>query len=44
MPRYALYRGKRVRVLNYVQTNLWRVLSADDTVRLVSGAHLTFLP
>lgn len=43
-PRTAIYRGERVRVLNYVRNGVFRCLDPRDTVRFLHSSRLTFLP
>lgn len=42
MPPYALYRGRRCRVLGY-QNGLFQILDSDDARRWVPRSRLTFL-
>ena len=44
IPRYAMFRRKRVRVLEYVGSNTFRVLANNDATYRVPKHLLTFLP
>jgi hypothetical protein len=45
IPRYAMFRGKRVRILQYVSqaSRPFEILEADDSRRWVSRQQLTFI-
>lgn len=43
LPRYALYNGKRVRVIDYQGNGYIRILLGDDTMTNVKRERLTFL-
>jgi hypothetical protein len=42
IPRYALYRGKKVRILGY-EEGRFRILERDDTQRSVTRDQIIFL-
>jgi hypothetical protein len=46
VPRYAIYSGRRVRILEYRPDLLFpfKILDKGDTVRYVGRAVLRFLP
>lgn len=45
LPRYAMFRGRKVRILGYEAGafNPFRILDTDDTQRSVARQQLTFL-
>ena len=43
IPRNALYRGRRVRILHYEGDGEFRILCADDSQRTVSREQLVFM-
>jgi hypothetical protein len=45
IPRYAMFRGRRVRIIDYDPGGLnpFRILDTDDTQRSVARTELTFL-
>jgi hypothetical protein len=43
IPRYALYQGKRVRVIDYQGNGYFRILLSDDTMTNVKRERLTFV-
>lgn len=43
IPRYALYNGKRVRVIDYITNGYFRILLPDDTMTNVKRDRLIFL-
>lgn len=48
LPRYVIFRGKKVRVLGYTKgegsvPSLFRILDTDDTQRSVRRSDLTFI-
>jgi ribosomal protein S28E/S33 len=48
LPRYVIFRGKKVRVLGYTKgsgsvPSLLRILEADDTQRSVRRSDITFI-
>lgn len=43
IPRNAIYRGRRVRILHYEGDARFRVLCADDTQRTVCREQLVFV-
>jgi hypothetical protein len=44
MPRYALFRGRKVRVISYEENSTFRILDTDDTYRTLPRSMMTFLP
>lgn len=44
LPRYAVYQGRRVRVLHYHRNGRFMVLDRSDERRLVRRDLLTMLP
>ena len=42
IPRYALYQGKRVRVIDYQGEGYFRILLPNDTMTNVKRERLTF--
>lgn len=42
-PRYALFRDKKCRVIEYRGDDRWLILDTRDAYRVVSGLLLTFL-
>jgi hypothetical protein len=45
IPRYAMFRGRKVRIIEYNAggINPFRILDTDDTQRSVARQQLTFL-
>lgn len=42
IPRYAIFRGRKVRVEGYLEGKFW-IIDTDDTQRSVYRQQLTFL-
>lgn len=43
LPMWAIYKGKRVRIVDYRPTHTFIVLLADDTKLAVARRQLTFI-
>jgi len=44
MPRSAIFRNRKVRVISYESDNKFLILDTDDTYRTVHRDNMTFLP
>jgi len=44
MPRQAIFRGRKVRIISYEGDNLFRLLDTDDSYRTVHRSAMKFLP
>ena len=43
IPRYAMFRGRKVRVAEYLGDNKFRIIDTDDTERSVYRGQITFV-
>jgi hypothetical protein len=43
LPRYAMYQGKRVRVIDYQENGYFRILDTNDNSYNVKRERLTFV-
>ena len=41
-PRFAIYLGRKMRVLDYLGSNVWRVIDTDDTIRTCRTETVVF--
>ena len=44
IPRYAMFRGRKVRVVEYLGDNKFQIVDTDDSTRSVYRGQITFLP
>jgi hypothetical protein len=42
-PRYAIFRGRKIRILHYEGDNRFRILDTDDTSRTLHRNDMTFI-
>lgn len=41
-PRFAIYLGRKMRVLDYLGDNVWRLVDTDDTIRTCRTETVVF--
>ena len=44
IPRYAMFRGRKVRVVEYLGDDKFQIIDTDDSTRSVYRGQITLLP